>query len=220
LITLLSELNHLFSTEYELVVRGYNNKNLHSICIPRASSDKSFHHSKEWLDAAIEISGSNEESTFNVAYHIANHLLCFYKDSVLTACETQKIAVCKPMTATGFAAMIKAAKLKGVGEREVQKYLTAALRRGFCPTQPSVDILSDGHIEVTYGGKSFTFEGKQEEEFVEWTQKDTADIISWNLSCHLESQNIHSSSVVHIEVVAGGDHGDVAFQFGHVFMLR
>ena len=54
-----------------------------------------------------------------MAYCIANHLLHFYKDSVLAACETQRIAVCKQMTATGYAAMIKAAKITGVGEREV-----------------------------------------------------------------------------------------------------
>jgi hypothetical protein len=110
------------------------------------------------------------------------------------------------MMATGFA--------KGVGEREVQKYLTAALRHGFFPTWPSVDILSDSHIEVSYGSKSFTFEGRQEEELVEWTQKVMVDVIAWNLSHHLESQNICSTSVVHVNVVASGDHGDVAFQFG------
>ena len=89
-VELLSELNHLFSTEYELVVRGYGNKKIHYVCVPRASSDNSFRHSKEWLDAAIKISGSNEASTFNAAYRIANHLFRFYKDSVLAACETQK----------------------------------------------------------------------------------------------------------------------------------
>jgi hypothetical protein len=61
-----------------------------------------------------------------------NHLLRFYKDSVLAACETQKIAVCKLMTETGFAAMIEAAKVTSLGEREVQKYLSAELGQGFC----------------------------------------------------------------------------------------
>lgn len=214
MVALLSELNRIFSTEYELVVRGYGNKKIHYVRVPRASSDKSFRHSKEWLDAAIKISGSNEASTFNAAYRIANHLFRFYKDSVLAACETQKIAVCKPMTATGYAAMIKAANLTGVGEREVRKYLSAALGRGFCPSRRSVDILSDGHVEVKYNSKYFTFEGRTEEDFIEWTQKDTADAIAWNLSRHLESQHIRPSSVERVEVVAGGDHGDVAFQFG------
>jgi hypothetical protein len=38
------------------------------------------------------------------------------------------------MTSTGFAAMIKAAKINGMGEREVQKCLTVQLGNGFCPT--------------------------------------------------------------------------------------
>jgi hypothetical protein len=119
------------------------------------------------------------------------------------------------MTATGFAAMIKAAKMTGVGEREVQKYLTAELRHGFCPSRQSVDILNDSHVEDTYGSINFTFEGgRLEEEFIEWTEKDMADTIAWNLLRQLQSKNIHPSSVVHEGVVAGGDHGDVAFQFG------
>jgi hypothetical protein len=84
----------------------------------------------------------------------------------------------------------------------------------FCPSRRSVDILSDGHVEVKYNSKYFTFEGRTEEDFIELTQKDTADAIAWNLSRHLESQHIRPSSVERVEVVAGGDHGDVAFQFG------
>jgi hypothetical protein len=138
-------------------------------------------NTKEWLDVAIRISGSKEGDTFNSAYRIANHLWHFYKDSILAACETQRIAVCKPMTATGFAAMMKAAKITGVGEREVRKYLTAELGPGFCPSRRRVDILSDGHVEVKYDSINFTFEGKKEEEFIEWTEKDIADAIAWNL---------------------------------------
>ncbi len=93
-------------------------------------------------------------------YRIANHLLRLYKDSVLAACETQKIAVCKRISATGFAAMIKAAKVTRNREREIQKYyLSAELRQGFCPSRQSIDILSDGHVEVKYNSINFTFKG-------------------------------------------------------------
>jgi hypothetical protein len=34
MVALLSELNRIFSTEYELVVRGYVNKKLHYVCVP------------------------------------------------------------------------------------------------------------------------------------------------------------------------------------------
>ena len=160
---LLTEINSLFSTEYELVVQGYGNKPINYVRVPKTSSDDSLRSTKEWLDIAIGISGSKEGDTFNSAYRIANHLLRFYKDSVLAACETQRIAVCKPMTATGYTAMIKAAKITGVGEREVQKYLSAELGHGFCPSRRSVDILSDGHVEIKYNSINFTFDGKQEE---------------------------------------------------------
>jgi hypothetical protein len=41
-----------------------------------------------------------------------------------------------------------------------------------------------------------------------------ANTIAWNILCQLQSKNIHPSSVQRIRVVAGGDHGNVAFQFG------
>jgi hypothetical protein len=100
-----------------------------------------------------------------------------------------------------------------VGETEIQKYLSAEFGQGFCPSRQSIDILSDGHVEIKYHSINFTFEGKKEEEFIEWTGKDMADTIAWNISCQLQSKNIHPSSVQHDRVVAGGDHGDVAFQF-------
>ena len=52
-------------------------------------------NSMEWLDVAIQISGLKEKDTFNAAYRIANHLLRFYKDSVLAACKTQAMALGK-----------------------------------------------------------------------------------------------------------------------------
>ncbi len=44
--------------------------------------------------------------------------------------------------------------------------------------------------------------------------KDMADTIAWNISCQLQSINFHPSTVQLIGVNAGGDHGDLAFQFG------
>jgi hypothetical protein len=42
--------------------------------------DNAFTNSKEWLDTAITISGSQHGSTFESAYRITNHLIKFYKD--------------------------------------------------------------------------------------------------------------------------------------------
>ena len=88
--SLLRELNDLLSTTYELNTTDMsNNTKICYVRVPRTSSDSSFSNSKEWLDAAIQISGSKENDTFKAAYRIANHLLRFYKDSVLAACKTQ-----------------------------------------------------------------------------------------------------------------------------------
>jgi hypothetical protein len=88
--SLLRELNALLSTTYELNTTDMSNNKICYVRVPRTSSDSSFRNSKEWLDAAIQISGLKQNDTFNAAYRIANHLLRFYKDSVLAACETQK----------------------------------------------------------------------------------------------------------------------------------
>jgi hypothetical protein len=103
-----SPLNHLLSTKYELNLRGISNKHIVYVQVPTTSSDHAFTNSKEWLDTTIQIAGSKHNGTFESAYCIANHLLCFYKDSVIAACETQRVPICKPMSATAFSAMLHA----------------------------------------------------------------------------------------------------------------
>ena len=49
IVVLLTEINCLFSTEYELVISGYGIKNIHYIRVPQPSSNNSFCISKEWL---------------------------------------------------------------------------------------------------------------------------------------------------------------------------
>jgi hypothetical protein len=134
---LLTELTNLFSSDYELKVKD-KAKHGHLICyirVPITSSNQSFQKDKEWLDAAIRISGSKHKGTFESAYQIANHLIRFYKDSVMAACETRRIPICEPMSATAFTAMLQARKVSGTGERELKKYLHAHLGLGFCPTR-------------------------------------------------------------------------------------
>ena len=118
------------------------------------------------------------------------------------------------MSATAFQAMLHAGKVSGTGERELKKHLRAHLGQGFCPTRRSVDMLSDGHGIVHYGSLEFTYNGKAKPEFIEWTEKNLDDEITLYLQRHLSSKSISPSDVKRIQVVAGGDHGDVAFQFG------
>jgi hypothetical protein len=211
---LLKEINHLLSTKYELNLKGISNQQISYVRVPRTTSDHAFTNSKEWLDTAIKISGSKQGGTFESAYRISNHLIKYYKDSFLAACETQRVPVIKPMTATGFQAMLCAGNLSGDAERVLKKHLSSHLGPGFCPTRRSVNMLSEGHSVVHYGSCAFTFEENKKAEFVEWTEKNVDEEITLNLQRHLSSQSVQPSEVARVQVVVGGDHGDTAFQFG------
>jgi hypothetical protein len=141
---LLKEINHLLSTKYELNLRGISIQHISYVRVPRTTSDNAFTNSKEWLDTTIKISGLTQGGTFESAYCIANHLIKYYKDSFLAACETQHVPVIKPMTATEFQSMLYAGKVSRTGERELKKHLNSHLGPGFCQTRQSVNMLSEG----------------------------------------------------------------------------
>jgi hypothetical protein len=58
--SLLQELKESLSTEYQLDVSGISNHKISYVRVPRTKSNCSFHNSKEWLDTAIQISGSKK----------------------------------------------------------------------------------------------------------------------------------------------------------------
>ena len=211
---LLAELIDLLSTDYELNVIDSANNSVTYVRVPKTSSDRSFQNTKEWLDVAIKVAGSKHGGTYEAAYRFANHLIRFYRDSVVAACETQRLPVCKPMTATEFSSMMNASGVSGTGEREIMKHLKAHLGPGFCPTRRRVSMLSEGHGVVTYGCINFTYEGKPQQEFIEWSEKRIDDEISRYLQRHLQSHSVKPADVVYVQAVVGGDHGDTAFQFG------
>ena len=163
---LLKELNELLSTEYQLDVNGISNNKISYVRVPRTQSDPSFLNSKEWVDTAIEIAGS-KQSTFESAKRITNHIIRYYRDSFLAACEIQRVPISKPMSATKFQAMLHAGGVSGTGERELKKHLSAHLGKGFCPTRRSVDMLAEGHCKVYSESIEFTYDGKEKAEFIE-----------------------------------------------------
>ena len=175
---LLAELIDLLSKDYELNIIDSANNSVSYIHVPKTSSDRSFQNSKEWLNAAIKVAGTKHKGTYEAAYRISNHLLRFYRDSVLAACETQRIPVSKPMSATQFSSMMNASGVSGKGEQEIKKHLKAHLGPGFCPSRRCVGMLSEGHGVVNYGCINFTYEGKQQEEFIEWSEKRIDDEIA------------------------------------------
>jgi hypothetical protein len=89
--SLLSELNDLLSTAYQLDVSGLSNKRILYVQVPRTKSDCSLRNSKEWIDTTIQISGSKHGGTFESAYRITIHIIRYYHDSFLAACKTQQV---------------------------------------------------------------------------------------------------------------------------------
>ncbi len=212
---LLQEINHLLSSEYKLNVRAISsNKPIsYYVCVPR-KSDNAFTNSKEWLDTTIKISGSLHGGRFESAYRFTNQIIKFYKDSFLAACKPQGVPVIKPMSATQFQAMLHAGKVTGTGEQELKKHLSSHLGKGFCLTQRSINMLSEGHGVVHYGCCDFTYDEQEKSEFVKWTEKNIDEEIATYLQRHLLSKSVMPADVLCIHVVACGDHGNTAFQFG------
>ena len=130
--SLLTELDELLSTEYQLDINGISNKKISYIRVPRTQSDRSFLNSKEWVNTAIEIARSKRGGTFESAKRITNNIIRYYRDSFLAACEIQRVPVSKPMSATKFQAMLRAGGVSGTGESELKKHLSAHLGKGFC----------------------------------------------------------------------------------------
>jgi len=53
---------------------------------------------------------------------------------------------------------------------------------------------------------------------IEWSEKWIDDKIARYLQCHLQSKSGKPVDVLRIQAVAGGDHGDTAFQFEASFV--
>ncbi len=96
----------------------------------------------------------------------------------------------------------------------IKKHLKAHLGPGFCPTRQSIGMLSEGHRVVNYGCVNFTYKGKQQEEFIEWSEKTIDDEIARYLQHHLQSKSAKPADVLRIQAVTGGDLSNTAFQLG------
>ena len=89
---LLTELNELLSTEYQLDVNRISNNKISYVRVPRTQNDPSFLNSKEWVDTAIKIAGS-KQSTFESAKRIANHIIQYYRASLLPVKFSEYLSV-------------------------------------------------------------------------------------------------------------------------------
>ncbi len=74
-------------------------------------------------------------------------------------------------------------------------------------------MLADGHSKVHYNCINLRYDGKEKAKKIEWTEKNIDEEITMYLQRHLKSKTIAPSDVERVQVVVGGNHGDVAFQF-------
>jgi hypothetical protein len=78
----------------------------------------------------------------------------------------------------------------------------------------------EGHGVVHYGSKHFTYDGKEKSEFIQWTEKNIEEEITMYLQRHLSSKSIQPCDFKHVQMVIGGDHGDTAFQFSALVLVK
>jgi hypothetical protein len=81
-------------------------------------------------------------------------------------------------------------------------------------------MLAGGHSKVHYSKMAFTYDGKEKAEYIEWTERNINEEITIYLQRHMMSKSITPSDVACIQVVVGGDHRDMAFQFGASVSVR
>ncbi len=77
-----------------------------------------------------------------------------------------------------------------------------------------MSILAEGDAKVHTGSIKWTYEGREREEMVEWSEKDLHSKIKIQLTRVLKSREVKASEVKTVFAVIGGNHGDTAFQFG------
>ncbi|KAL7553941.1 hypothetical protein ACHAWF_017571 [Thalassiosira exigua] len=197
-----------------VTLKDSRNHDVSYVHIKKASSDESFRKSRDWLEEAIAISGSKEPDTSGSAFRIANHLFKYYKDAGVAAAEHNNVPICKPMKETQYAAMLKAMQASGIQAEEMTKHLRFHLGKGFLPPKACVAMLCEGHAKVKVGSVPHKYKDMQEEETIEYSIKAMDKELESQLGRLLQSKKIEPAEVMKVTTITGGDHGDVAFQFG------
>ena len=118
------------------------------------------------------------------------------------------------MTETHYASMLQAKNKIGIQNEEIAKHLRCHLGKEFLPSKSNVAMLCKGHAEVYIDSVMHIYKDCREEEKVEYSIKAIDVEIANQLSRLLQSRRIDLKNAVRIYCVSGGDHGEIAFQFG------
>ncbi len=114
------------------------------------------------------------------------------------------MAIAQPMSTVQYVAMLSSLEITGVREQELSKYLQQNIGKRFSPTQRGVLVLSKGCTKVYTGNIPWTYEGKEQEENVEWMEKDLHSEIEMQLARMLKSGNARPSNVKAVQAIVGG----------------
>ena len=203
-----------------------NNKIMSYLWIPMASTEKAFHKSKKWLEAALRISSDSQEDDNGEpksAPWIANHLCRFYKLSFMDALKKNGIPICTKLSAVAFSAIVTAANLLTSQANILSKHLNYHLGKGICPTRRERELLHQGYCMPAIGSLKWDYErscvsdgnSKSKAECITWEASDISKDMATLLARELQSRNVQDPlHVQSVQVAAGGDHGGPAFQFG------
>jgi len=182
--------------------------------VPVNTSDKSFYNSKEWLDTCIKINSSNEEDPIDSARRIATHIIKYYEDAHMKACQEQDLPIVEGMSTTAYAALLKATNMSGAQEDELRKHMADHIGKNFLPSRSKMRMMCEGHTKIFTDTVEHAYEEGEEEETIDFNWKDLSLEVSTKLAAVLSSENISPRDVKRIVAILGGDHGGDAFTFG------
>ena len=201
--------------KYEMRYKNKQGQEQTVVRIPTNSTDDGFNkRAKDWLDLIFQINGAKNNDPSESARRISSHIIKFYKDAHMEACERRDVPICRAMTATAYAALLKATNISGAQERELRKHLQDHLGKNFLPTHTSVSMMCEGHTEVYTDTVKFTYKDGEEEETIEFSWKDISLEVATKIATIMQSKNILPEELKRLLVTLGGDHGGDAFQFG------
>ena len=185
---LMSELMAVKEDSRHVEYKDDRGHDVHLVRVPVNANDKSFYNSKDFVDTMLSINGSREADTSGSAERVTNHLIRFYKDSVLTALKKQGVPICKPISETAFVAMSQASNFKGTQETEIMKHLRDHLGKHFCPTKAKIKMFSKGHTKIK--ARTATVNIKGEDIEIEFSEKDCAEEFIHQIARELQARNI------------------------------
>jgi len=211
------ELTRMMRNGSVVTATDTRNKEQSWVQVPVNSTDGS--HAKQakgWLGEAIKINGLKDGQEFDSARRACNYLAIHHPESMMASLKEKQYPVVEYMNETKLAAMWDDSNVNFTQEEAIQKHLRAHFGKKAFATRKKVRMLCDGHTHVSTGSAQHAYEVGEEEETLEFSYKDIPLELEKQIAARLQGSNIDITTVtiVRIDIVTGGDHGQGAFQAG------